>query len=372
MFSLVAGILCYGPFRMSLKWTGFVLGVFSLLLSGRLAAHPTINLEAVISPANVAPPFGPEGSPAQSIRTGSANFAYNPNAAEGGLFLSYSMQFPGLDLDGQQTPDDPSDDVISIQFRLGGPGSNGVHGLNIFGKVNGVVRQDDAQMLSFPQDDFLLGKWDDSDESLTGPGGTRTEVDSVKLSAVLEDLLNGRIYLQVTTKAFPSGELRGQITNPPPLLLPVRLNDGSFQLTIDHKSLREYRIEHTSDFNNWTSLTNIYALQKIVRTVDFGAATADSRFYRIRQLVILPLHIDTQPQSQTPTVGQDVNLTVSVSGTEPITYQWHRDGLPIDRATNSGYTITNGSTGDSGGYQVVITNPAGSETSATALVTINP
>ena len=305
--------------------------------------------------------------PVQSARTGEAFFNYNPNAAEGGLFLAYNMQFPGLDFDGLQTTNDASDDVISIALHVGGLGKNGVKVLNIFGP-----RQDDAQMVAFPQDDFLLGKWDDSDENLTGPGGTRADGDTIKLSDALDDLLSDRIYLQVNTGVFPNGELRGQIVNPPPLIVPLRLEGGALQLTIDHRTLREYRVEHSTDFLTWTSLTNIYALTPQVRAVDFGATGQASRFYRVLELVILPLHIDVQPLSQMVSVGADVDLSVTVSGSGPITYQWHFDGAPITGATGATHSIATIDAGGAGNYHVTISNPAGTITSQAAVLTVLP
>ncbi|MBG88679.1 MAG: hypothetical protein CMO80_17505 [Verrucomicrobiales bacterium] len=120
--------------------------------------------------------------------------------------MNYSMVFPGLDFDGlQPPPSNTNDDVISISFRLGGPGTNGLHVLNIYGPVNGMLRQDDTNMFAFPDDSFVLGRWRDSDETLTGPGGTRLDMDSVALSSVMDDLVADWINVRVATKAFPMG-----------------------------------------------------------------------------------------------------------------------------------------------------------------------
>ncbi|MGB0580226.1 MAG: CHRD domain-containing protein [Limisphaerales bacterium] len=333
------------------------LGLITMgLWSGWVCAHPTINLRSTPQSAQMVPPV-------QSVRTGEAFFNYNPNAAEGGLFLSYNMQFPGLDFDGLQTPNDSSDDVLSISLRVGAVGENGITVLNIFGP-----RQDDSQMVAFPQDAFLLGKWDDSDENLAGLSGTHT----IKLSDALSDLLSDRIYLQVNTGAFPNGEIRGQIENPPPLIVPLRLDGGALQLTIDHRTLREYRVEYSSDFMTWNSLTNIFALTTQVRAVDFGTVGQSNRFYRIRELVILPLHIDTQPASQAVGTGGDVEFSVAVSGTGSISYQWHFNDEPISNATNATHSISSINAGGAGNYHVTITNPAGTISSQPAALTVLP
>lgn len=343
-----------------------------LCAANALHAHPSILLTATLDGVQVAEPFGAAGSPAQSTNSGTVSLLYNPNADEGGLFLSYSMQLSGLDLDGTETPNDPLDDVLGIQFRRGGRGTNGPHVLNVFGQVEGVLRQDDAQLSVHATNSYLQGSWNDTDENLTGVGGTRRDVDSIKLSDALDDLLADRLYIHVATRAYPNGELRGQILNRPPLIVPLQLADGSLQLTIDHKSLREYRIETSANLSSWAPLTNIYALQNLVRFVDFGAASETQRYYRISQLVILPLHISTQPQSATFVAGQPLHLNVVVSGSAPVRYQWLRNDAPITGATNAVFSVAASSATDAGTYKVVLENPGGQLVSQEATIVVTP
>ena len=50
---------------------------------------------------------------------------------------------------------------------------------------------------------------------------------------------------------------------------------------------------------------------------------------------------DLQPLSVTVYAGNSVTLSWQVSGTQPLTYQWYRNGSKIVGASNSGtYTIT--------------------------------
>ena len=81
--------------------------------------------------------------------------------------------------------------------------------------------------------------------------------------------------------------------------------------------------------------------------------------------------ISTQPQSQTVTAGTSVTFTVAAGGTAPITYQWQKNGSAITGATSASYTIASAQASDSGAYTVVVTNPGGSLTSATATLTVN-
>ncbi|WMJ73977.1 immunoglobulin domain-containing protein [Cytophagaceae bacterium ABcell3] len=61
--------------------------------------------------------------------------------------------------------------------------------------------------------------------------------------------------------------------------------------------------------------------------------------------------------------GEDFTLEVSVSGPGENTYQWFKDGEPIEGATESTYTVPSASVADAGSYYVVVTNDNGSVTS---------
>jgi hypothetical protein len=86
--------------------------------------------------------------------------------------------------------------------------------------------------------------------------------------------------------------------------------------------------------------------------------------------VILPPVISQQPASQLAAVSNSVTFTVGLSqGTSPA-YQWRYNGTPIAGATQSSLTVI-GLTWNSGGsYSVVVTNVAGSVTSANAVLTM--
>ncbi len=86
----------------------------------------------------------------------------------------------------------------------------------------------------------------------------------------------------------------------------------------------------------------------------------------------IPPQITTQPFSQTATVGSNVQLTSVASGTEPLTYQWQKDGTNVSLATSSYLILLAVTTNDSGSYSVVVSNAFGSVVSDPALLTVNP
>ena len=76
-----------------------------------------------------------------------------------------------------------------------------------------------------------------------------------------------------------------------------------------------------------------------------------------------------QPPAATPAfVGDPLTLMVAAAGDAPITFQWHKDTLPIAGATGTVLSFPALGLTDSGVYYVTATNPAGSTLSFTAAV----
>lgn len=83
-----------------------------------------------------------------------------------------------------------------------------------------------------------------------------------------------------------------------------------------------------------------------------------------------PPSITQQPASQTSGLGESATFSVRVYGSRPLTYQWRFNGQPIQNATNVSLTLNVLRPADEGEYDVVVTNPAGSATSARALLRV--
>ena len=91
---------------------------------------------------------------------------------------------------------------------------------------------------------------------------------------------------------------------------------------------------------------------------------------------------DAQPPPGTPPtiVSQPVSVSIGsldpatfsvvASGSRPFNYQWRREGSPIAGANGSSYTIASARGPEAGRYDVVVSNSAGSVTSAVAILTI--
>lgn len=80
--------------------------------------------------------------------------------------------------------------------------------------------------------------------------------------------------------------------------------------------------------------------------------------------------ITAQPVNTTVTELQPVSFSVTATGAAPLSYEWRRNGTPIAGATSATLTINAALAADhSAKYSAVVTNSAGSVTSADAVLT---
>ncbi len=92
---------------------------------------------------------------------------------------------------------------------------------------------------------------------------------------------------------------------------------------------------------------------------------------------LAPPAITTQPVGQITAVGGQAAFTVAASGTAPFTYQWRRGGLAlannavVSGANTATLTLTGVTHADTGSYDVVVSNPAGSATSNTVAFAVS-
>ena len=72
------------------------------------------------------------------------------------------------------------------------------------------------------------------------------------------------------------------------------------------------------------------------------------------------------------TEGETATISVTLERGETFQYQWYLDGAAISGATSSRLDIENASLADAGTYTVVVSNAAGSVTSAPAVLSVDP
>ena len=81
-------------------------------------------------------------------------------------------------------------------------------------------------------------------------------------------------------------------------------------------------------------------------------------------------NIGIPPQSQFILPNIPVVLSVGVTGAGPFSYQWQKNGNPIGSATGPTYSIASPVASDAGSYTVAVTSPAGTFTSAPAILSV--
>ena len=89
--------------------------------------------------------------------------------------------------------------------------------------------------------------------------------------------------------------------------------------------------------------------------------------------VTSPPSIFMQPTNLTVPLGNNATFTVGASGTAPLSYFWHRNGVFIAAATNSIYTTNDVQLSDSGSqFSCLVSNAYGTALSSNAVLTVTP
>jgi hypothetical protein len=143
-----------------------------------------------------------EVPPVNSAATGSAILVLNEDENR----LDIDIQFAGLDLDGNQTPDSDDDNVTVAHIHRAPAGSNGPV---VFGFI-GPNNDENGDLVIDPVAGRIVSGWD------------LNEGNETTLAEELPNLFEGDLYVNIHSVEFPNGEIRGQISVIPiPATLPL-------------------------------------------------------------------------------------------------------------------------------------------------------
>jgi hypothetical protein len=124
--------------------------------------------------------------------------------------------------------------------------------------------------------------------------------------------------------------------------------------------------------NNFLRLTNVQPGQAgeyfVVASNDAGSVISDPATL----LIMAPPVIVVQPQNQRAYVGATAEFQVTAAGAEPLSYQWRFRGGPIPGGTQATLLLQDLLPEQAGDYSVLVSNPAGTISSAVAQLTIPP
>ena len=81
-------------------------------------------------------------------------------------------------------------------------------------------------------------------------------------------------------------------------------------------------------------------------------------------------HLTADPANRTVNPGDTVSFTITAAGSPVLTYQWRKGTSPLPGETGPALTLTVVTAANAGGYDVVVSNLAGSVTSAPAVLDV--
>jgi Divergent InlB B-repeat domain len=119
-------------------------------------------------------------------------------------------------------------------------------------------------------------------------------------------------------------------------------------------------------FTNWSGDAS-GSLNPLVLTLDAGKLIT-ANF--VIGAATNPPAITQPPLSRTLSAGASTLLPFSLTGDGPFTYQWRLNSSPISGATNSTFLLNDVTPSRAGLYEVAVTGPGGSVTSAPASVAL--
>ncbi len=128
----------------------------------------------------------------------------------------------------------------------------------------------------------------------------------------------------------------------------------------------------TGQTNYFLSLNNVQNSQQgnyqVVVSNPYGAVTST-----VAQVTVVTAPtITQQPMGTNVLAGRQFALSVTASGTAPMSYQWTFESRNISGATGSALVITNAQAANEGVYSVSVQNVAGSAVSSSVLVRVDP
>ncbi len=119
---------------------------------------------------------------------------------------------------------------------------------------------------------------------------------------------------------------------------------------------------------------NVYLAGNFRNQVTFGnyalSSSSLDNAYLVKITGATPPTITGQPESHTVNLGQSATMTVSVSGSEPLSYQWRRNDQDLAGANSATYSIQSASHADAGSYSVLVKNGGGIAYSSNAVLQV--
>jgi formylglycine-generating enzyme required for sulfatase activity/uncharacterized protein YbaP (TraB family) len=132
--------------------------------------------------------------------------------------------------------------------------------------------------------------------------------------------------------------------------IPISNGGGITGVTTESLSIASLQLVHAGDYS--VTIGN-----------SVGNVTSPVATLTVNPAIVAP-SITSQPQSLIVTEGQVAQFSIVAAGSSPLNYQWQKDGQNIGGATSANFTIPSVQAANAGNYRVIVSNSAGSVSSA--------
>ena len=223
----------------------------------------------------------------------------------------------------------------------------------------------------------LSYQWKKDGTAISGATGTSYKISSVKgsdagsytvtVSNSIGNLTSDEAVLTVITKPVIISFTKDlSVTEGNRAVFSVTATGGNLNyqwykdnIAISGATAATYTIESTAT-------SDAGSRYKVTVSNVMGSVTSDLMTLTVN---IRPT-ITVQPEDQTVGPRSNVTLSVTATGTAPLSYQWYKDNKTIAGATSSSYTISNTTGSDTGTYMVKVSNAAGYVNSKSVKLTV--
>jgi hypothetical protein len=161
-----------------------------------------------------------------------------------------------------------------------------------------------------------------------------------------------------------------------------------------------YKVESSPDQSSWTTKVSSISSQGLSTQTNYTGTTGTA-YARVTRTALAsfdtaglaatvsqtatqsyaisdttPATVSAQPQSATVIAESAVTFSVTAAGATPITYQWQKNGAPLNDAggisgsTTATLSFSATAVSDAGSYSVAVTNAYGGATSSSAILTV--
>ncbi|MBN2505821.1 MAG: immunoglobulin domain-containing protein [Verrucomicrobia bacterium] len=127
---------------------------------------------------------------------------------------------------------------------------------------------------------------------------------------------------------------------------------------------------HTSESSNRIDLSPLAGPDSGTYDVTVSNAAGTVKSLAVTLTVLDPV-ITTVPENATVGTGDSHTFSVVAAGTEPLSYQWFRDGRALAGQTNRDLSLADVTPAHSGSYSVAVINALGSASNAQAVLTVH-